>query len=154
MCMLHSTWTSMKVFSILCICYIVHTDSSSLLPRRDGGLEQTARLVLETTFPRCTPPQREERKSACAYAGYAAPMLRAPLWCRREVTVYSFLYVLEFGVCLPALQAWRVWRSSGLPVVLTEHRQMTRQDKPLAEANTNTFTVILHLFTYSHIPPP
>lgn len=29
--------------------------------------------------------------------------------------------VLEFGICLPALQAWRVRRSSGLPVVLTEH---------------------------------
>lgn len=29
-----------------------------------------------------------------------------------------------------------------LPVMPTEHHQMIRQDKPLAEANTNTFIVI------------
>lgn len=53
---------------------------------------------------------------------------------RKEDNVYSFSG-LEFGVCLPTLQAWSIWGSSDLPVVLLEHHYMTGQVKLLAEAN-------------------
>lgn len=105
--MLYVTRTSMTGFSILRLCYrYTHIQAScSLLLRRDGRPERTAKFVLETAFPRCTFPQRRREKSACAHVGYAAPMLKAQLQGRKEATVYGFLYVFEFGVCLPALQA-------------------------------------------------
>lgn len=92
-CMRGSTQTSMKAFSILCMLHSTYIQaSSSLFHSRDGSLEQTARFVLETAFPRCTFPPIKERKSACACAGYAAPMLQAQLRCRKEAAVYSFMF--------------------------------------------------------------
>jgi len=108
MCTLHTGFHK-GIFHTMYLLHSTHTHTearSPLLPRRDGGLEQTAGFVLETALPRRTLPQREERKSACAYAGYGMLLLcYKPSYDAEGRILCSFDDVLEFGVCLPALQA-------------------------------------------------
>jgi len=71
----HTDCNESLFHTIPMLCIMTIHLSSSLLCRRGGGLEQTARSALGTAIPRRTLTWREERKSAYTFTGYATPIL-------------------------------------------------------------------------------
>lgn len=144
MCMIHSTW-----ISTLCICCIVH-----MYRQVPGGLEQTARFALETAFPECTLPPRQERRSACVHAefGLLLPCFKPSCDAEKRL-LYTVLCLRTWGlptcfastkgleglqVCLCCLQNTTTWLD-----------RINHQLKPARTLLLLSHPSLLYLLTYS-----